>query len=175
MDWYAPFQRTGRVLPYIALAGFLGFAGGLTNAVPAHAHDHGADRHHGLASLKPAGGPHVKGADRLEAEMGIRLVSLHTTAGGHMLDLRVRVVDEEKSHQVLKVASKVHISIIDMDSGAVAKVPNTMLGKLRSKASSSRTDQVYYFIFGNPHQAIKTGHSVKIVFGDVTVSNFLVM
>ncbi len=92
-----------------------------------------------------------------------------------MLDLRYQVVDTEKAHQVLKVASKVDVFIIDVDSGTVAKIPKTMLGKLRGKSPNARTDQVYYFILGNPHQMIRSGSTVKIVFGDITISGFPVM
>ena len=178
MDWYAPFQQTKRALPRIFMAGVISVAFGCAHHQNGDGHHADISSHHqhgSAAKAASSGSGKVLGTSELAEQMGIEVVSLRTTAGGHMLDLRYRVVDVDKAHQVLKVASKIDVVVIDKVNDVVAQVPQTMLGKLRGKSGIARTDRVYYVIFGNPHQMIQSGGSVDIQFGDVTVSGWPVM
>ncbi len=175
MDWYASFRRIKQAFPLIAMAGVASITFGCAHTQHGNGPHADSVSHQNGDVVADSSSNTIQGLDELAEKMGIRLVSLRTTADGHMLDLRYRVVDKDKAHQVLKVASKIDVFIIDTESGTIAKIPKTMLGKLRGKSPNARTDQVYYFILGNPHQMIRSGSTVKIVVGDITVTGFPVM
>lgn len=134
---------------------------------------HGPDGHASHTSGHEATSQAKPGS--LAAEFGIELVTLRAIAGGHLLDLRYKVVDADKAHQVLRAKSKVDITLVNKETGQTAQIPHTMLGKLRVKAPRSRPDRVYYALFGNPGMNIRSGSTVEIRFGDVVVDGWKVM
>ena len=109
------------------------------------------------------------------SEIGIELVSLRTVAGGHMLDLRYRVVDAEQASKLLRKGSPIRMEVVDPKSGMVAQVPQTMLGKLRTKTPNARTGRVHFILFSNPHQTIQSGQKVLVRFGNVRVKKWPVL
>ena len=181
MDWFPGFKRINKTLPRVIFAGFLCFGAGCAHQHAAHdanVHNDAGAHHGGMSNQAFADGPsdealaETTGADRLADELGIELISLRPTGGGHMLDLRYRVVDPDKADAVLRMASKIDVMVIHRPSEVVAHVPKTMLGKLRGKTANARTDKIYYVLFKNPHQTIKSGSRVDVHIGDLTVENW---
>ncbi len=137
---------------------------------------HGAGHTHSLRSQDETSAAALStGVERLAREVGIELVSLRTVAGGHMLDLRYRVVDPELASKLEKKGSPLRMEVVDPASGMVAEVPQTMLGKLRTKVPKSQVGRIHFILFSNPHQVIKSGQMVEVRFGDVQVKNWQVL
>ncbi|MFQ5509428.1 MAG: hypothetical protein ACE5FN_08825 [Leptospirillia bacterium] len=112
------------------------------------------------------------GMAELAENFGIELLTLRLTSGGHLVDLRYKVVDPEQASKVMRVASDVPIYLVDKTSGGVAEIPNTMLGKLKVKTAKSRMDRIYYVLFKNPDLAITAGGDVEVHIGDVVVDGW---
>ncbi|MEW6684375.1 MAG: hypothetical protein AB1451_15875 [Nitrospirota bacterium] len=122
----------------------------------------------------PAFSPSPAGSQRLAAELGVEIISLRTTAGGHMLDLRYRVTDPDKARAVLRENSQIDIQILDMTTGTALMVGESDLGKLRTKSTKPKRTKVYYSLFDNPGAAVKTGAEVAVKFGSVRVDGIRV-
>lgn len=140
--------------------------------------------HHEVTGMRAEVGPapsyeaqlaRAKGARELEEAMGIRLLVLRPTAGGHMIDVRFEVVNPEAAGHMLGEGSKVKFSLVNPATGQSAEVPNTMVGLLRHKARQTRPERIYYILFGNPGMAIVSGSRVNLRFGDVVVEQVPVM
>ncbi|MDH5526520.1 MAG: hypothetical protein OEY97_04345 [Nitrospirota bacterium] len=126
---------------------------------------------HGPAAMLSKKSP---SEERLAREIGIELVSLRTTAGGHMLDLRFRVVNPEQASKLLRAASDIPMYLVEPASGQVAEIPHTMLGLLRTKATRTRPERIYYSLFKNPDMVFEPGDPVELHFGEVVVDGWKV-
>jgi hypothetical protein len=176
MDWFPGFKRITQAIPRVIFAGFLCFGAGCAHqqSAPTEANaNHGNGAHHTMGHGADTDlMAEIIGVDRLAEEFGIALISLRPTGGGHMLDLRYRVVDPDKADAVLRMASRIDVMVVHRPSKVVAHVPKTMLGKLRVKTANARPDRVYYVLFKNPHQTIQSGSRVDVHIGDLTVENW---
>lgn len=186
MDRVTHCHRLKTVLPRLLLAGVLGVSAGCAHdqgvEQGAHHQDMGHDAHD-MAGHHAAGHPSndaiptakAVGAERLAEELGIELVTLHTTGGGGMLDLRYKVVDADKAYAVVRESSTVNIVVVDHDNDVIAHVPPDHRGWFRSKSGKAHTDQLYFVIFANPHGKIRPGAKVDIHVGDVAVLGWPVL
>lgn len=140
--------------------------------------------HHGVqgshdslnTGVRVTSGTSVTGLERLPELLGIEMVSLRTTAEGHMLDLRYRVVNPQAAKEVLKHNSKIDIKIVDPKTGRVLKFADTQMpvGWLRATSYKPRNHRVYFILYNNPDTLIKPGSEVSILFGSVRVDGWKV-
>ena len=108
-----------------------------------------------------------------EQKLGIQIVALRLSEAGHLLDLRYRVIDPEKAHAFLSRNARPHVE--DPASGLTLSVPEMPnVGALRATAVKPEAGKVYFILFGNAGTAIKAGHKVDIVVGDVRITNVTV-
>ena len=108
----------------------------------------------------------------IEEKWGIRILSLRLSAGGHMLDFRYRVTDEEKALPIFDRDEKP--VLIDQKRGAALSVPSPpKLGPLRTsdKPIANRT---FFILFGNAGKRVQAGDKVSLVIGDFRVENITV-
>ncbi len=131
--------------------------------------------------VEPGAGGAIQGerpfADRenadLEAEWGIRVVSLRQTANGHLLDFRYRVVDPEKAALLLRREHKP--VLIDEATGKKFPVPQMpKIGALRQSSLAPEAGKVYFILFKNPFGLLKSGSKVTVVIGDFKAENLVV-
>lgn len=95
---------------------------------------------------------------------GIELLSMRSTAFGHMLDFRYRVLDAEKAAPLFE--RKVKPYLIHQGSGKALAVPNTnKLGSLRN-SNTPQQGRTYWMFFGNSHGVVKKGDLVTVAIGD---------
>jgi hypothetical protein len=95
---------------------------------------------------------------------GIDVIGVRTTAAGHMLEFRYRVVDSDKAGALFERKNKPHL--VHQRSGKVLAVPNTAkLGPLRN-TNIPLQGRTYWMFFGNAGQLVKAGDKVTVAIGD---------
>ena len=100
----------------------------------------------------------------LSEKWGIELVAMRSTAYGHMIDFRYRVLDAEKAAPLFVRKTKPYL--IHQDSGKALAVPNTAkLGSLRN-SNIPQQGRTYWMFFGNSHGVIQIGDKVTVAIGD---------
>ena len=105
----------------------------------------------------------------LSEKWGIELVAMRSTAAGHMVDFRYRVVDAEKADPLFKRQTKPYL--IHQASGKVLAVPNTAkLGSLRN-SNTPQNGRTYWMFFGNHHGIVQSGDKVTVAIGYFKVAN----
>ena len=105
----------------------------------------------------------------LSEKWGIELVAMRSTAAGHMVDFRYRVLDAEKAAPLFKRQTKPYL--IHQASGKVLAVPNTAkLGSLRN-SNTPQNGRTYWMFFGNHHGIVQSGDKVTVAIGDFKVAD----
>lgn len=100
----------------------------------------------------------------LKDKWGIEIVAMRSTAAGHMVDFRYRVVDAEKAAPLFKRQTKPYL--IHQSTGRVLSVPNTAkIGSLRN-SNTPQNGRIYWMFFGNHHRLIQKGDKVTVAIGD---------
>lgn len=100
----------------------------------------------------------------LREKWGIELVAMRSTAAGHMVDFRYRVLDAEKAAPLFKRQTKPYL--IHQASGKVLGVPNTAkIGSLRN-SNTPQNGRIYWMFFGNHHRLVHKGDKVTVAIGD---------
>jgi len=100
----------------------------------------------------------------LSKKWGIELVAMRSTAAGHMIDFRYRVLDAEKAAPLFVRKTKPYL--IHQESGKALAVPNTAkLGSLRN-SNIPQQGRTYWMFFGNSHGLIQIGDKVTVAIGD---------
>jgi hypothetical protein len=111
---------------------------------------------------------------KMEEKWGIRPESLRLSAADHMIDFRYRVTDPEKA---VKITSDPKLStyLLDQASGVKLAVPNTpKVGALRQTTKKPEADRIYFTLFGNVPNLVKTGSKVTVVMGDYRAEDLVV-
>jgi hypothetical protein len=124
-----------------------------------------ADKHEGSYTDK-MGFIHLGDSQKkaLSEQWGIELVAMRSTAAGHMVDFRYKVVDADKAAPLFKRQTKPYL--IHQQSGKVLAVPNTAkLGALRN-SNTPQAGRIYWMFFGNHHRLVQTGDKVTVAIGD---------
>ncbi len=107
----------------------------------------------------------------LSEKWGIELMAMRSTAAGHMVDFRYKVLDAEKSAPLFKRQTKPYL--IHQASGKVLAVPNTAkVGSLRN-TNTPQQGRIYWMFFGNKG-LVKAGDKVTVVIGDFKAENLVV-
>ena len=95
---------------------------------------------------------------------GIEIVALRSTAAGHMLDFRYKVLDTDKATPLFKRGTRAFL--LHQTTGKALAVPNTAkLGRLRS-TNQPQQGRTYWMYFGNHHGLVKKGDLVTVNIGD---------
>ncbi|MCW8923266.1 MAG: hypothetical protein OQK69_06505 [Gammaproteobacteria bacterium] len=101
---------------------------------------------------------------QLSDQWGIELVSMRSTAAGHMVDFRYRVLDADKAAPLFKRQTKPYL--IHQASGKVLGVPNTAkIGSLRN-SNTPQNGRTYWMFFGNHHRLVQKGDRVTVAIGE---------
>jgi hypothetical protein len=109
----------------------------------------------------------------MEARWGIEIKSLRRTAAGHLLDFRFKIINPDKAALFLKREDKAYL--IDQASGKKLPVPvMPNVGALRSTAVKPEANRVYFILFSNAGDLVKSGSKVSIVMGDFKAENLVV-
>lgn len=113
----------------------------------------------------------------LEKEWGIKLYGIRSTAGGYMLEMKFRVLENEKAFPLLKRDTKRYVIV--EKSGAVLEVPYTQkLGALRSTVRTSnmvKDDRNYLALFANPGKHVNPGDKVTLVIGNFMAESVTIL
>jgi hypothetical protein len=111
-------------------------------------------------------------AQQLKEKWGIELVAMRSTAAGHMVDFRYRVLDAEKAAPLFKRQTKPYL--IHQGSGKVLAVPNTAkIGSLRN-SNTPQNGRIYWMFFGNHHRLVQKGDKVTVAIGDFRATDLVV-
>lgn len=112
-------------------------------------------------------------AAKIEKQWGVKLLGIRWTAAGYMLDFRFRVLDTEKSKDLLD--RKIPAKLIVEKSGAKLSVPRPpTTGRLRASAKFAQKDRNYFMFFANPGRHVKVGDKVTVEIGDFKVEGLTV-
>ena len=105
----------------------------------------------------------------LSEKWGIELVAMRSTAAGHMVDFRYRVLDAEKAAPLFKRQTKPYL--IHQASGQALGVPNTAkIGSLRN-SNTPQNGRTYWMFFGNHQRVVQKGDMVTVAIGDFRVAD----
>ena len=108
----------------------------------------------------------------LSEKWGIELVAMRSTAAGHMVDFRYKVLDAEKAAPLFKRQTKPYL--IHQQSGKVLAVPNTAkIGSLRN-SNTPQNGRTYWMFFGNHHRLVQQGDKVTVAIGDFRATDLVV-
>lgn len=107
-----------------------------------------------------------------DAKWGIRVIGVRSTAAGHMLEFRYRVLDAEKAAALFERKTGAYLT--HGKSGKVLAVPNTAkLGPLRN-TNTPREGRNYWMFFGNTGRLVKVGDKVTVAIGDFRYEDLIV-
>ncbi|HZU87484.1 MAG TPA: hypothetical protein VFF78_08375 [Anaerolineaceae bacterium] len=106
---------------------------------------------------------------QIEARYGVRFTQVAVTAAGGMIDIRYQVVDPDKVMNMLNDPANAPRLIV-RDSGVEVAV-NTMD---MSHKSGFETGRVYWMLYYNTGNALKSGTVVTLQVGDLKIENILV-
>lgn len=116
----------------------------------------------------------AEGAATVEEKWGIRPESVMLSAAGHMIDFRYRVVDPEKAVKILG-EPKLQTYMLDQASGVKLGVPSSpKVGSLRQTTMTPEADRLYFCIFTNSNNLVKSGSLVTVVMGDMKAADLVV-
>jgi len=108
----------------------------------------------------------------LSEKWGIELVAMRSTAAGHMVDFRYKVLDAEKAVPLFRRQTKPYL--IHQESGKALAVPNTAkLGSLRN-SNTPQAGRTYWMFFGNHHRLVQKGDKVTVAIGDFRATDLVV-
>jgi len=97
---------------------------------------------------------------------GIDQLRVHRTAGGHMLDLRYRVVDPRRAASLLAEDGDAYL--VHRRSGRRLGVPSTpKAGPLRN-TGQPLAGRTYFVLFASAGTLVQRGDRVSVVLGDLT-------
>ena len=103
---------------------------------------------------------------------GVEIIGVKPVASGFMLSFKYKVLDPEKAKLLNDRHTKAYLR--DETTGNVLMVPAMEnVGELRTGAAPQQ-DRVYFMIFGNPGQGVKSGSRVTVVAGTMVVENLIV-
>lgn len=120
---------------------------------------------------KPA--PPGLDAKSLVEKCGIQVASLRLTADGNIIDFRYRVVDPDKAAPLAD--RKIKAYLLDQSSGMKFGVPSPpKVGALRQNTLKLTPGRIYFILFGNGGQIIKSGSKVSVIIGDFRAENLTV-
>ena len=104
----------------------------------------------------------------LSSRLGVRLAQVATTGGGGLLDLRFQVVDPARASAVHDRAKPP--ALISEENGVV--VSDLLMGHQHKGAL--KAGHVYYLIFENPGNLVRSGSRVTVLLGNASVPHILV-
>jgi hypothetical protein len=108
----------------------------------------------------------------LSDKWGIELVAMRSTAEGHMVDFRYKVLDAEKASPLFKRQIKPYL--IHQESGKALAVPNTAkIGALRN-SNTPQEGRTYWMFFGNHNRLVQKGDKVTVAIGDFRAADLVV-
>lgn len=108
-----------------------------------------------------------------EVKWGVRVIGIHSTAAGYMLDFRYRILDAKKAAPILNRKTKPEL-IVEKDN-RVLRVPVTSkLGPLRQSAKFAKENRNYFMFFANPGKLVQRGDKVTVVIGDFKAEHLTV-
>jgi hypothetical protein len=103
-----------------------------------------------------------------EEKTGLRLVRVAVTAGGGMIDLRLKVLDPDKAMIVHERSNPP--TVIDEATGQAINRP----WMEHSRGHHLHHDATYYQLLLNPGRVIKRGSHVTLVVGEVKLQHVTV-
>lgn len=111
----------------------------------------------------------------LAEKWGVEVIGIKRTAGGYMLDFRFRVVDAEKSLPLFDHRIKPYMVADKSD----IKLPVPMANKVgafrpTNRGKNIKADKIYYMLFANPDNYVKSGEKISVVIGDFKVEDLTV-
>lgn len=111
-------------------------------------------------------------AAALEKDWGVKVLWIRTSAAGHMLDFRYRVLDPEKAKPLMDRRVKAYV--LTENSKLKLGVPSSpKVGALRTMPKTIKKDTNYYTMFANPGM-VSRGDKVTVVIGDFRAENLTV-
>jgi hypothetical protein len=114
-----------------------------------------------------------KAEPTMEERWGVKVIGIHLSAAGYMLDFRYRVLDPTKAGPLFDLQIKP--CLIDQATGARMMVLSPpKLGAMRSSAKSVIADRNYFIMFANPGQYIKAGSKVTVEIGQFKAEDLTV-
>lgn len=114
-----------------------------------------------LVATRPAGPTAPANLDR----WGVDELRIHRSAGGHLLDLRYRVVDAKRAESLLAEDREAYL--VHGSSGRRLDVPSTpKAGRLRT-TGTPEAGRSYFALFANPGRLVQPGERVTVVLGDL--------
>ena len=109
----------------------------------------------------------------LEETWGIQVVGVRPTAEGRILNFRYKIIDPEKSSSL--ISPKATPYLIDQKTGNTFSVPSLpKVGALKQRGKQAYQDRIYFILFANPGNSVKSGDKVSVVIGDFKAENIVV-
>jgi hypothetical protein len=105
---------------------------------------------------------------QIEERYGIRVTGVYMASKGGMIDMRYRVVDVGKA-KIFGHYTETSPMIIAQENGKPIEVTVMMLHNHRVEGG-----RVYYILFRNTDNAVKSGSKITIKIDDVTLENVVV-
>ena len=98
----------------------------------------------------------------LEEQYGLRVRLVAVTAGGGMVDVRLKIIDAEKARTLLQNPENFPALWI-ADSDITLVIPD----ETRSQEIKFEKDGIIFILFPNARGVVKPGTPVSLVFGDI--------
>ncbi len=109
----------------------------------------------------------------MEKQLGVRVASLRLSSGGHLVDLRYRVLDPTKAARLWE--RHCHLYLIDQATGKRLSAPAPPEAEEQRQPSERPIAGCAYFtLFSNLGKFVQPGSKVTVVVGDIHAANLVV-
>lgn len=115
----------------------------------------------------------LTGCNSEQKKAGIKIENVRISSAGYMLDVRYRVIDQNKATEFFSKDLKPYI--IDQKTNAKLIVPSPpKVGPLTQTSNPPREGKIYFILFANPGKLVKTGDKITLVLDDLSIKNLIV-
>jgi hypothetical protein len=121
-----------------------------------------SDMHHNPAAVL------ISESDLAE-KYGLQLTLVATTAMNSWVDVRLKVLDAQKAQTILENPNRNPVLRVETGSHQMIPTPSNK----GAHHHTLQTGMIYYMLFPNRHNVIRSGTPVRVVFGDLALDTVI--
>lgn len=118
------------------------------------------------APTAPAGAP-IPLNPAVETKWGVRVSQVAVTADGGLVDFRFIVLDPDKASEMLSNVD--NLPVLRVDGSGVVVNSTAQMGA----HPTLRAGQTYFLLYRNAGGAVRSGSSLSVLFGDLTINHVI--
>ena len=120
-----------------------------------------------LGTSSPTGAATIPLNPAIESKWGVRVSQVAVTADGGLVDFRFIVLDPQKASEMMSNVD--NLPVLRPDSSSVLINSAAQMGA----HTALRAGQTFFLLYRDASGAIKSGTSLSVLFGDLTIDHVI--